>query len=206
MAYAWDGHHLFNAIAKGEKTLKDWDSYTTKVFLDYEADDILMNFITNHDENSWNGTINERMGDASELMTAFSFVTPGMPLIYSGQEYNLNHRLKFFEKDSIPKTKGKMWEVLKKLGTLKNTHPALNGGKLKASSLVFETDNVNILKYYRSNKGKKMTFIGNFSGKPQTFKMVANNKFVDYMSGKDIELNNENVTLEPWAYKILIDK
>ncbi len=206
MAYAWDGHHLFNAIAKGEKTLKDWDSYTTKVFLDYEADDILMNFITNHDENSWNGTINERMGDASELMTAFSFVTPGMPLIYSGQEYNLNHRLKFFEKDSIPKTKGKMWKVLKKLGTLKNTHPALNGGKLKASSLVFETDNVNILKYYRSNKGKKMTFIGNFSGKPQTFKMVANNKFVDYMSGKDIELNNENVTLEPWAYKILIDK
>ncbi len=205
MAYAWDGHHLLNDMAKEEKSLKDWDTYATKVVSDYEKDDILMNFVTNHDENSWNGTIQERMGDASELMTVFSYIIPGMPLIYSGQEYNLNHRLKFFEKDAIPKGKGNMWNVLEKLGTLKNKNVALNGGKQSASYLIFETDNENVLKYIRSKDGKKIIFIANFSSKPQTFKMTDEGIFLDYMANEDILFNNEDVTLAPWAYKILID-
>ncbi|WP_303317325.1 alpha-amylase family glycosyl hydrolase [Flavivirga abyssicola] len=205
MAYGWDGHHLLNDMAKEEKSLVDWDKYATKVVSDYEKDDILMNFVTNHDENSWNGTIQERMGDASELMTVFSYMIPGMPLIYSGQEYNLNHRLKFFEKDSIPKTKGNMWDVLKKLGALKNTNEALNGGKQSATYLVFETNNKNVLKYIRSKNGKKITFIANFSSKPQTFKMTNTGTFLDYMANKEILFNNEDVTLAPWAYKILTD-
>ena len=50
-------------------------------------------------------------------MTALSYVMPGIPLIYSGNEYGLNHSLKFFfEKDSIPKQKGKDWELRAKLG------------------------------------------------------------------------------------------
>ncbi|GAA3614723.1 alpha-amylase family glycosyl hydrolase [Flavivirga amylovorans] len=205
MAYGWDGHHLLNDMAKEEKSLIDWDKYATKVVADYEKDDILMNFVTNHDENSWNGTIQERMGDASELMTVFSYMIPGMPLIYSGQEYNLNHRLKFFEKDSIPKTKGSMWDVLKKLGTLKSTNAALNGGKESASYLIFETNNKHVLKYTRSKNGEKITFIGNFSSKPQAFKMTTTGTFLDYMANKEILFNNETVTLEPWAYKILTD-
>ena len=62
-------------------------------------------------------------------MTALSYVMPGMPLIYSGNEYGLNHSLKFFEKDSIPKTKGASWELRRKLGKLKTENSALNGGK-----------------------------------------------------------------------------
>lgn len=205
MAYAWDGHHLFNAIAKGEKTYADWDKYEMKIALDYENDDILMNFVTNHDENSWNGSIKERMGDASELLTVFSYVTPGMPLIYSGQEYDLNHRLKFFEKDSIPKTKGKTWELLKKLGELKSTYPALNGGKEKASKMAFETDNENVIKYTRTKDGKKLTFFGNFSGKPQTFKTFGTDEMTDYMTGEIIKFNNNEVTLDAWGYKIFIN-
>ncbi|AUP80721.1 alpha-amylase family glycosyl hydrolase [Flavivirga eckloniae] len=205
MAYAWEGHHLLNDMANEKKSLMDWDKYATKVITDYERDDILMNFLTNHDENSWNGTIQERMGDASELMTVFSYIIPGMPLIYSGQEYGLNHRLKFFEKDSISKTKGRQWEVLKKLGTLKNTHEALNGGKQSASYLIFETDNKYVLKYIRSKAGKKITFIANFSSKPQTFKMTSAGKFLDYMTREEVQFNNKNVTLDPWGYKVLTD-
>lgn len=60
-----------------------------------------MNFITNHDENSWNGTEWERMGDAVNLMAAFCYVVPGMPMIYTGQLAGNHHRLEFFEKDVI---------------------------------------------------------------------------------------------------------
>ena len=140
MGYAWDGHHLFNALAKEEKGLEDYDAYINKIASDYDADDILMNFVTNHDENSWNGTIKERMGDASELMTVLSFAMKGMPLIYSGQEYDLDHRLKFFEKDSFPKVKGDNWKLLEKLGKLKATNPAWHGGKDAASYKRLETN------------------------------------------------------------------
>lgn len=204
MAYAWDGHHLMNGLAKGEKTLEDFDAYYMKISKQYEADDILMNFVTNHDENSWNGSIRERMGDASELMTAFSYVLPGMPLIYSGQEYGLDHRLKFFEKDSIPKTKGNTWDLLVKLGKLKNTSTALNG-KQKGIISRPDTKNENILKLIREKNGVKLTFVGNFSNEPQSIKMVPS-KSLDYMANKKIEFKKDEVlNLQPWEYKILID-
>ncbi|WP_412986685.1 alpha-amylase family glycosyl hydrolase [Pontimicrobium sp. IMCC45349] len=205
MAYAWDGHHLMNAMAKGEKGIKDFEDYMTKTSERYEADDILMNFVTNHDENSWNGTIKERMGDASELMTALSYIKPGMPLIYTGQEYDLSHRLKFFEKDSIPKTKGATWELLDKLGKLKTTSSALNGGKKAASFTTVDTDNDNVLNFFREKNGVKVSFIGNFSNEEQQVTMKEG-KALDYMSNSKVEFKSgDKLTLKPYEYKILID-
>ena len=206
MCYAWDGHHLLNAMAKGEKNLKDLDAYVKQTYEErYEADDILMNFVTNHDENSWNGTIKERMGDASELMTVFSYVMPGMPLIYSGQEYDMSHRLKFFEKDSIPKTKGATWALLEKLGKLKTISSALHGGKDKAATTSAETGNDNVLKMIREKNGSKMVFLANFSDAEQTVENVLAGEYLNYMTNKKETYNNEVLTLEPWAYKILIE-
>ena len=54
---------------------------------EYEARAII-NFLTNHDENSWNGTVNESYGDAKYAFMAMNYMLPGMPLIYSGQEYD----------------------------------------------------------------------------------------------------------------------
>lgn len=204
MAYAWDGHHLMNALAKGEKNLKDWDDYMENNYKRYEADDILLNFVTNHDENSWSGTIRERMGDASELMTAFSYIVPGMPLIYSGQEYDLNHRLKFFEKDSIPKNKGKTWMLLEKLGKLKNSNIALNGGKNPATINRPSTSNDAVLIIKRSKNGNEVTFIGNFSGEEQRFDNIIKGKYLDFMLNKKVEFKDGIMILKPWEYKILV--
>jgi len=204
MAYAWDGHHLMNAMAKGEKGLKDFETYMAKTTERYEANDILMNFVTNHDENSWNGTIKERMGDASELMTALSYTKPGMPLIYTGQEYDLSHRLKFFEKDSIPKTKGATWELLEKLGKLKTTSTALHGGKNSASFNLLETEQ-DIVMFQRSKENDTLIFIGNLSN---TKKLVPipEGVFEDGLSSVRIKYANKPISLNPWEYKILIKK
>ena len=78
MAYGWDGHHTLNKIAQGKETVKNFDAYIEKINKDYEANDILMNFVDNHDENSWNGTIKSRLGAAEEAMTALTYVMPGM--------------------------------------------------------------------------------------------------------------------------------
>ena len=43
------------------------------------------------------------MGDAREIMAAFTFVVPrGLPLVYTGQEVGYDHSFAFFDRDPIP--------------------------------------------------------------------------------------------------------
>ncbi|MFT4849033.1 MAG: alpha-amylase [Sediminicola sp.] len=206
MAYAWEGHHLMNAIAKGEKNVHDFDGYIRKMSNDYQESDILMNFITNHDENSWNGTVGERLGDASGAIQALSFTMPGMPLIYSGQEYDMDHRLKFFEKDCIPKKKGKMWPLLEKLGYLKNSYPALKGGKNAAKYERIETsDNASILAFQRVNEDSKFIYLANLSNEVLDFSFPITGEFKNALTDETISLkpDSRHVFL-PWEYLLLI--
>ena len=206
MGYGWKLHHLMKELYRGEKTLKDYADFLEFIKTNYESDDILMNFVANHDENSWSGTVEELYGAASHLMTAFAYVSPGMPLIYSGQEYDLNHRLKFFEKDSIPKTKGKTWDLLAKLGKLKNENIALNGGKTKAAYTIAETSNNKILKMTREKNGVKLTFIANFSNEEQTEKGLLFGKYLNVITEQKEDYGEgQIVTIQPWDFKILID-
>ncbi len=99
--YGWEMHHVFNKLYAGEvdafqveKVMRSKDSANgTHVFP--------MNMITNHDENSWNGTIKERLAESWKAMAVLSYALRGMPLIYTGQEAGLDHRLSFFGKDEV---------------------------------------------------------------------------------------------------------
>jgi len=178
-----------------------------KMATDYEANDILMNFITNHDENSWNGTVNERMGDAGEAMLALSYSLPGMPLIYSGQEYDLNHRLLFFEKDSIPKTKGAVWPVLEKLGKLKAEVLAFDGGKNAATYKRLTTSkDESVLAFQREKEGSQLVFIANMSNKASEFTLSIAADMLDAYSGELVTLaKDKTYSFSPWEYKILVN-
>lgn len=207
MQYAWENHHLMNKIYKKEKSVKDWDEYMENRKVKYEKDDIDMNFTSNHDENSWNGTEYERMGDAVEVFAALSFMSPGMPLIYNGQEYDFNKRLKFFVKDEItPKTIGKMFPVYEKLGTLKNNNPALNGGKNAASYTKIATaPGDKLLAFEREKEGKKIVFIGNLSSEVLPAMTMVEGTYLDYMTGKTVTYKKETrLDFNPWEYKILV--
>ncbi|KQC31993.1 alpha-amlyase [Nonlabens sp. YIK11] len=205
MGYNWEGHHIMNELAQGKMDVADWDAYMKKIDTTYQEDDILMNFITNHDENSWNGTVTERMGDAQDAMLTFQYVIPGMPLIYSGQEYGMDKRLKFFEKDSIPKTKGRVWEQMEKLGEIKVNNPALHGGKNAADYKRLETQNENVYAIQRSKDGKKVFYIANLSGNPTKMSVTGmNGSFRDLMSGATVNLNEGEATaMSPYAYMLL---
>ena len=66
-------HHIMNDIAKGEKNANDIEAFFAKVDTIFPADSYTMNFITNHDENSWNGTVKERMGEAVNTFAVLTF-------------------------------------------------------------------------------------------------------------------------------------
>lgn len=207
MGYNWEGHHLMNSIAKGEKTAKDWDDYMKKIDTTFQGDDYLMNFVTNHDENSWAGTVNERMGEASEAMLALTYTLPGMPLIYSGQEYDMDKRLLFFEKDTIPKTKGKVYPILEKLGKLKNSYAALHGAKEAAAYSNVETSaEEKVLAFKREKNGSVLYYVANMTAKPVSFTAKISGDFQDYMSNSEFSISEgQEMQFKPWEFKILIN-
>ncbi|WP_405205872.1 alpha-amylase family glycosyl hydrolase [Aquimarina sp. LLG6339-5] len=208
MGYGWDTHHVMNHIAKGENTVEAWDKRMVQVDSMYAKDDILMNFTSNHDENSWNGTVQERMGDSKELFAALSYVAPGMPLIYSGQEYDMDKRLLFFEKDTIIKKKGIFYPLYEKLGKLKNENSALHGGKNAASYNRIKTSaDTKVLAFKREKNGDKVVFVANMTKEPVTFTAQYEGKFKDYLTGEYIDsVKGKEYELNSWQYLILIQE
>ena len=147
-SYAWELHHMLNAIARGEKNIPELLEYIAKDAERQPADAFRLMFTSNHDENSWAGTEFERMGEAAKLMAVLTFTLPsGQPLIYTGQEMGWNKRFQFFEKDPIPAwEKNEYFEFYKDLIKIRHENPALaagdKGGKFEVvstedSTLVF---------------------------------------------------------------------
>ncbi len=96
--YGWQWMHLSESVAKEKNGLQDLRQLMQAYALHNGR---YMLFTSNHDENSWNGTDQEKYGTALKAFAVLAATWPGMFLLYSGQEIPLQHRLKFFEKDSI---------------------------------------------------------------------------------------------------------
>lgn len=206
MQYAWEGHHIFNQMAQGKMTVANWDNYMKKLDTVLERDDIQMHFVSNHDENSWNGTVRERMGEAVELFMALSYTVPGMPLIYSGEEYDLDKRLRFFEKDTISKVKGKYFDVYQQLNNLKKSTKALHTGKNPANYTRIATNNENILAYTREKEGDQLLFIGNFTAQEQEVLVDFEGNLTNYRtSQQEVITKTVPLKLKAWDYKILVN-
>jgi len=74
--YGWEFHHIMNSIAKGEKTAKDVWSYFAREDSLFAPSSYRMMFTSNHDENSWNGTEFERMGEGAKAFAVMSYTIP----------------------------------------------------------------------------------------------------------------------------------
>lgn len=142
-SYAWELHHLMNAIARGEKGVSDLLAYIEKDSQRHPENAFRLMFTSNHDENSWAGTEFERMGDAAKVMAVLTFTLPNsQPLIYTGQEMGWNKRFEFFEKDHIPAwEENEYGEFYKWLIDVKHNNPALVAGEKGGEFNVISSDN-----------------------------------------------------------------
>lgn len=128
--YGWEMHHLINDIANQHANADTLRHKLNNQNLYYPSHAFQMQFTSNHDENSWNGSEFERLGDAARQMAMLSFILPGIPLIYNGQEVGSTKRLEFFDKDLIEwNEKNSYTELYEELTTLKHWHPALRAGE-----------------------------------------------------------------------------
>jgi glycosidase len=209
--YASSFHHVMNDIAKGTKKASDilkW--YNTKKEL-YPAGSYAMHFITNHDENSWNGTVFERLGDAHQTFALVSYLMPGMPLIYSGQEAGLDKRLKFFEKDPIDWSDTSLFPFYQTLNQLKAENPALWNGIAGGDLIEIQNDQPDsALSFARRKGGNKVILIANLSPEKRTIMTQMDEvqgRYQEVFSGEIKNLKSRvNFELPPWGYELWVMK
>ncbi|MBO74756.1 MAG: alpha-amylase [Flavobacteriales bacterium] len=129
MSYEWEMHHIMNQVGKGEWSVDSLIQAVPRQAERFGADAYRMMFITNHDENSWNGTIDERLGANGDAMAVLSGSLTGMPLVYSGQEAGMTKRLRFFEKDTVEWGDYPKSELYRTINALHHENQALWNGK-----------------------------------------------------------------------------
>ena len=200
MSYNWSGHHVLNRIFKKENNSKDLKENIVRNINDYSSEHILMNFTSNHDENTWAGTVFDRYGNGAKTFAALTYFLPGIPLIYNGQEYGLDKRLAFFEKDFIPKKESDFFDFYKKLNKLKKENNLLNiDPKIKFE--VIETNSNNLVCFKRSIGEESIYFIANLSETKQEVQTGIKKKLRSL--NKQGEVSLENNILEPWEFHFL---
>ena len=200
MSYNWSGHHVLNRIFKKENNSKDLKENIVRNINDYSSEHILMNFTSNHDENTWAGTVFDRYGNGAKTFAALTYFLPGIPLIYNGQEYGLDKRLAFFEKDFIPKKESDFFDFYKKLNKLKKENILLNiDPKIKFE--VIETNSNNLVCFKRSIGEESIYFIANLSETKQEVQTGIKKKLRSL--NKQGEVSLENNILEPWEFHFL---
>ena len=210
MYYGWTLHHLMNGVAQGKNSVEDLWAYFAKADSTIRPNAIRMNFITNHDENSWNGTEFERMGNSVPLWSAFCYVVPGMPMIYTGQLSGNHHRLEFFEKDLIDANPEYAQDKLyKQLNQLRADNKALHSPEIGAPMVRIAADNEHIFACVRHAEGKwcdnTVIAVMNMSGEEQTvtLDLTGYEGKYDCICGKKIALEaTQTFQLKPWEYKI----
>ncbi len=209
MSYAWPMHFLLNEIAQGKKPLEELDKQLAKEKAEYPSDAYLMNFTSNHDENSWKGNAVKRLGNALEPMAVFTLTTRGMPLIYSGQEACMDKDLRFFDKDTINWKDCDIAKVYTKLLHLKKTNKALWNGDFGGDMLRIKTSaDDQVYAFVRKKDKDQVITVINMSDKEADFMFNdfdTKAELVEVFTNETPNFKNK-MKLKAWGYKVFATK
>lgn len=207
MTYAWEFHNITKEIYSGKQNVLDLRNYLAKEEKDYNSDAYRMMFTSNHDENSWKGSVFERYGIAAKTFAVLCGVVKGMPLIYSGQESGMDKSLRFFDKDTIDWKKSDFRKIYTVLDDLKNTNKALWNGNYGGEMQLINTDNEkSVFAIYREKDKNKIVAIFNLS--PDEIETTLDSEslkgnYKELFSGKSVSLMNKMTKkLKPWGYSV----
>ena len=213
MSYQWNIHHIMCDIAKGARRVWDLRNAIHAERAKYPREAMRMSFTSNHDENSWSGSEQQRFGSALEVMTAMTFLMPStMPLIYTGQEVGYNHSFEFFERDAIPAeayVENRTTELYRRLTSLKHKEAALAAGERGGEMIEIENNAKDcMMTFVREVDGSRVVAIMNLS--PYTIHAdfrtgIYAGKYYDALSGERVVLDDHvERDIAPWQYQILV--
>lgn len=207
--YSWELMHMMSDVTKGKKNADSIAAYLQRLDTIKCSDGYKMNFLTNHDENSWNGTEFERYGKGVDAFAVLTYTIDGMPMLYTGEEVGMKKRLSFFEKDAVPSwTENQTTQFFKKLNELKHMHPALRAGEMGGTLKRYSTSaNKDLLIYSREKAGEEVLVMLNLSDKPVSYTSndgLGKGDYTDYFTGTKVK--ELPTSLKPWEYKVYVKK
>ncbi|WP_455168668.1 alpha-amylase family glycosyl hydrolase [Aegicerativicinus sediminis] len=204
-SYADQYEVLMREVVSKEKPADALFNWIEEDMFKYGRTAYRMTYTTNHDLNSWVGTVFERFGECHKTLATLVFTAYGFPLILSGQEAGLSKRLEFFEKDPIDWTDPSGLQTFyQSLVKLKKENPAIWAGDEGGFPISIE-DNEHVIGFMREVEGNRVIGIFNLSDENQTINI--NNKevfgnHVDYFTAKEYLLGNEPLDLKPWEFLV----
>ncbi len=228
MGYNWPMKDLFSEIAatSGQYTFKKdgepmrtfpekyaiaIDSLLADQAANYPKDSYLMNMITNHDLNSWEGTEFERLGNLQKAFAVLSYTLPGMPLIYTGQETGLNRAFEFFKKDEAPQwePRNEYFTFYQKLNELKHTQEALNAGEAGGKMKRYPTQSHSLYAFSREKGDSKVFVVVNLGEHADYISfseiMPGFPDMIDFFTRRKAEIP-EDTLLEPGDFLVFVKK
>jgi len=208
--YSWSLLSRLNSVANsGDPDASYLTSSLDSLTYTYENGSFPVTFITNHDQNSWNGTEYERLNVYVKRFSALYFTVPGMPLIYSGQEVGFKRRLQFFDKDSItwPKSSS-MTAFYTKLVSLKTKNPALWNGSAGGELVQYDGTNAKVLTYSRQKGSSKVVVAINLGASKAKTTIDTGSAFkgyyYDYSTGKKFKVTSNRMIISVPAGSFVI--
>ena len=131
-----------------------------------------MTYLTNHDDigNNFSSNYMTRLGSNVAPLTVLYFTSPGMPLLYNGQEIGLSSILNYFNRNTIPwsNVNHALHNTIRTLIALKHTQPALADGPAteRAATRLLTTGNSSVLAYERTRGDNTLLVLLSLSNQP----------------------------------------
>jgi len=207
----WELMKVFKSIGNGNDNDQLFLDYLSDSHRMYPQGNFPMIFTSNHDENSWNGIPSQLYKKHMPLARALTFLLPGMPLIYNGQESSLEKQLLFFEKDQIEWNDYDLTSVYQELIQLKTSNEALETTNQVHSTVWIEDENSSVLSFLRQKQGSSNKVLV-FTNLSQTTQEITVHLSSNYEGEYQVHLKEESVflpkvfklTLQPLEMKIFI--
>jgi glycosidase len=216
MTYAWSWNEVMFGIAEGVMPLDKLRKYYSWNERAWPKEAYRMTFVSNHDENAWEGTPEEKFGPMLNGAIALSVVGEGMPLIHNGQEAGESKRLAFFERDSIDWQNHFMNDYYRMLLSVRKQHSALHNGKHGAKMHQVPNSQMSqVFSFVREDNHSKWFCVFNFSSDAVSVDF----KEAFYVDKYDAQIDSQNcqyqmchsnfesgqsLQMSPWGFKIFV--
>ncbi|MCK0127594.1 alpha-amylase family glycosyl hydrolase [Erythrobacter sp. F6033] len=205
--YAWDWKEAMQKLAADGSGAGAMRGYYTGQSVTWPSDAYRMVYTDNHDQNSWDGVASDIYGPAYEAAIALSFVGPGIPLVYNGQEADLDKQLAFFEKDEIEWKEGQYDGLFRQLIALKTSEKALWNGRYGAPLVdVPNSASDDVLSFVRGEVGERIFAVFNLSPRQHgvAFELARHHgNYTDALSNDPAQFSDDtSIPLAPWGYRI----
>ncbi len=210
--YNWTLWNILHQIAMNHASVKTLgETYLAEHVSIFPKEGIRMNFIDNHDKNSWEGTPKSNFGEALKAMMVFSALMDGIPLVYNGQEAGLDRSLEFFEKDTIHWQAHDHATFYSTLFSLKHKNKALWNGKYGGEMVRIMNDRMDhVISFVREKEGDKVLVFLNLSKESVIVQFDTSfdtGSYINLFSQAEQKVTETLVIdMVPWDYVVLYHK